>query len=74
MDDLFVMVSSVAACCIDSDDDEIEIYKNIDDSFDDDYEEVYGTLVEYTKRVMTKLHCWYGCCVSVAYVHFSCDL
>ena len=37
---------------VDSDDDEIErLYKNLDDSFDDDYEEVYGSLVEYTKKV-----------------------
>jgi len=39
-------------CWFDSDDDEIErLYKNLDDSFDDDYEEVYGSLVEYTKKV-----------------------
>ena len=43
----------VCVCWFDSDDDEEELYKNVDDAFDDDYEDVYGSLVEYTKKVIT---------------------
>ena len=32
--------------CSYDDDDSDRIYNNLDNSFDDDYEEVYGTLVE----------------------------